>query len=141
MCITCSHVHSRTQHFHINKNQANWDLTTSETTKLLLLELSIDFVINLLFAFGSRMPVLTRANLVHWFRQRVISLRLEEQTRRRLIRSVDSRLEVCHFYHSSILNKRPVEEVKGKLTETHFGFRKNRGIIDAVCVLSFVVDR
>lgn len=141
MCITCSHVHSRTQHFHTNKNQGNWDLTTSEATKLLLLELFIDFVINLLFAFASRMPVLTHANLVHWFRQSVISLRLEEQTRRRLIRSVDSRLEVCRFYHTSILNKRPVGRGKRKLTETHFGFRKKRGVIDAVCVLSFVVDR
>lgn len=50
-------------------------------------------------------------------------------------------MDTAYKVYESILNERLMEEVKDKLEEGQFGFRRGRGMRDAVYVLNHVVDR
>lgn len=43
--------------------------------------------------------------------------------------------------YANILNKRLVKEAKEKLKEVQFSFRKNRGTIDAIYTMNYVVNK
>lgn len=50
-------------------------------------------------------------------------------------------MDTAYKVYASILNEKLMREVKDKLGEGQFGFRKKRGVMDAVYVLNHIVDR
>lgn len=50
-------------------------------------------------------------------------------------------LNTAYKIYARILNERLLKEVEEKLGETQFGFRKGRGVIDAIYILNFIINR
>lgn len=50
-------------------------------------------------------------------------------------------MSTAYKVYTGVLNKKLTEEVEGKLPQSQFGFRKNRGVVDAVYILNYVVNK
>lgn len=50
-------------------------------------------------------------------------------------------MSTAYKVYAGALNKKLTEEVEGKLPQSQFGFRKNRGVVDAVYILNYVVNK
>ena len=50
-------------------------------------------------------------------------------------------MDSAYKIYAGILNERLKGEIESKLEESQLGFRKRRGVIDAVFVMSHIVDK
>ena len=50
-------------------------------------------------------------------------------------------MDTAYKIYAGILDERLKVEVENKLEENHFGFRKGRGITDAVFVINHIIDK
>lgn len=50
-------------------------------------------------------------------------------------------MDTAYKVYASVLNERLINEIDEKLEENQFGFRRKRGVMDAIYVLNHIVDR